>query len=218
MLALNQADCIAMRKRASQTLCAFNAPLLSKQFMGHSIYRLLYLRSFHRPALLTLDCTPQGGTLKTQFLNKPPDWIASATELAADTRAAIRSLHEIQNRIRTGKASPGDAERLENAKYRFVQLELIKSPIIITDQKTVHLSQAQVQRFKELLAEATFWQLLGCKATLYFDGADYILESHEAERYHMVKRQSPNKRSGFARCCSFLLDRSSFDFKADKSF
>jgi hypothetical protein len=207
-----------LREYASQNLCAFNAPILSSRFIGHVTYRLLYLRSFHRPALLTLDCTPQGGVLKTQFLNKPPNWTASAVEMEADTRAATRDLQKVEHRMQTGKAWLVDTERLENAKYQFVHLSLIRSPITITTEKAVLLSRPQVQQFKELLTKATFWKLPSCEPTRYFDGVDYILETHEAARYHMVKRQNPDIGSGFQQGCAFLLGRSSFDFGTDLSF
>ncbi|MDO7854322.1 hypothetical protein [Hymenobacter convexus] len=218
LAAINRADCAQSREYASRNLCAFNAPILSSGFIGHAIYRLLYLRSFHRPALLTLDCAPQGGTLTTQFLNKPADWTASAAEMAARTRAATRKVQEIERRLQTGNAWPADSERLENAKFQFVHLALVKSPISITTEQAVHLSLAEVQQFKELLAKASFWQLPSCEPTRYFDGADYILETHEAKRYHMVKQQSPASGTGFQQACAFLLNKSSFDFNADQRF
>src|SRR4051812_14477963 len=38
----------------SSALYSFKEPVLSQQFVGHNIYRFLWLRSFHRPVVFTL--------------------------------------------------------------------------------------------------------------------------------------------------------------------
>ncbi|GGG50702.1 hypothetical protein [Hymenobacter glacieicola] len=55
---------------ASANLFFFKAPVLSNYYLGNDTYRFLWLRSFHRPVLLTLTQQAGGATLRTQFLTK----------------------------------------------------------------------------------------------------------------------------------------------------
>lgn len=55
---------------ASCSLVFFGAPILSNYYLSTETYRFLWLRSFHRPVLLTLQQSANGGILRTQLLSK----------------------------------------------------------------------------------------------------------------------------------------------------
>jgi hypothetical protein len=51
----------------ASTLYAMREPILSKEYMGHDIYRFLWLRSFHRPVVFSLHNRKDGVWLQTKF-------------------------------------------------------------------------------------------------------------------------------------------------------
>ncbi|WP_190242640.1 hypothetical protein [Hymenobacter lapidiphilus] len=41
------------------------------------------------------------------------------------------------------------------------------------------------------------------------DGAEWLLEAHRANGYHMVLRQSPDEQDVFRQACEYLIELSS---------
>ncbi|UOQ99407.1 hypothetical protein MUN81_07880 [Hymenobacter sp. 5317J-9] len=193
-------DCQFNFEFASQCLYAFKAPVLSNYFLGNSIYRFVWLRSFHRPALLTLRCTATGGTLQTQFLNKEPGMTVPG--IVDPDEPGISSV-EHQRRVKYKQRVLADSEY--QASIAFAKL-----PVVVEDESTTSVSPMQVQRFQQMLAQANFSKMPSCEPKLEFDGAYWLLEAHEPGSYSVVGRQSPDKEysSRFRRCCDFLLDLS----------
>ena len=198
-------DCQGTLQFASQDMFSFRAPVLYNFFLGRTIYRFLWARSFHPPALLTLTVTDTGGLLTTQSLNKQPGWTATAAEQATKQQ----HIDGIVAWVHRKGALPTDTARLEAARTETELLALLKSPLRISTAPPVILSQSQVQQFRLLLAAANFWLLPSCQPAQMLDGAAWTLEVHEATRYHIVSRQSPEgKDAKFRRCCEFLLNLS----------
>ena len=54
----------------SSALYSFKESLLSQSFVGHSIYRFLWLRSFHRPVVFSLHQNQDKVWLTTKILDK----------------------------------------------------------------------------------------------------------------------------------------------------
>jgi len=192
-------DCKVPFEYGSECLHAFKAPVLSVAFLGHPIYRFLWLRSFHRPALLTLEQTENGGLLKTQFLSKPPGLTVPAI---------------------TNPDEPGIADTTRQRRLKYVQkvsataagqhwlasLARDRAPLEVIQAATVTINPAQLHEFKQLLAQAAIWQMSTCQPSQSLDGAYWILEMHEPARYHVVYRHS--QRGEIKQCCEFLLNLS----------
>lgn len=64
-------SCQSHLEYASYTLFRFRAPVLLSAYPGVDTYRFLWMRSFDRPVLLTLQRQQGGTVLRTQFLSKP---------------------------------------------------------------------------------------------------------------------------------------------------
>lgn len=194
-------DCQSAFEYGSRHLWAFKAPVLSVAFLGHPVYRFLWLRTFHRPTLITLEQIERGGKLKTQFLSRIPDLPAPAI---------------------TNPDEPGIADTTRQRRLAYVQrlsatasgrqwlayLAQAKTPVQVLQAETKTLGAAQMQQFKQMLTKAAVWQLPTCQQpSLMLDGADWILELHEPTRYHVVYRHSP--KGEMKQCCEFLLNLSS---------
>jgi hypothetical protein len=192
-------DCQSTFEYGSRNLRAFKAPVLSVAYLGHPVYRFLWLRSFHRPALLTLEQTESGGVLRTQFLSRDSDWtvptMANPEEPGIADTTRQRRLAYVQRR-----AAAADGQRW------LAYLAQAKTPVQVLQAETKTLSAAQMQQFKQMLTKAAVWQLPTCQPDQMLDGADWILELHESTRYQVVYRHSP--KDGIRQCCEFLLNLS----------
>ena len=59
----------------SSTLYSAKEPILYNCYQGHDIYRFLWLRSFHRPVIFSLNRKGNEVWLTTKMLNKQPDFM-----------------------------------------------------------------------------------------------------------------------------------------------
>jgi hypothetical protein len=193
-------NCQSAFEYGSRHLWSFKAPMLSVAYLGHPVYRFLWLRSFHRPALLTLEQLESGGVLRTQFLSRDLDWAVPALANPEEPGIADTTRQRRLAYLRQRAAAPDSQQWL-------AYLAQAKTPVQVLAAETKTLSVAQMQRFQQLLTQAAVWQLPTCQQpSLMFDGADWILELHEPTRYHVVYRHSP--RGEIKQCCEFLLNLS----------
>lgn len=203
-----QGNCEFMFQMVSKELFGFKAPVLSNYHLGHSIYRFLWAPALRLPVLITLDLSETNGILKTQSVNRYPEPMYSYAQVEAKSQPAIKRIDKLKSLISAGQDVSDNTERLASATLRLDEIKLSGTPLVITE-KVVLLSRVQTQQFVEMLDQAKFWQLPSCEPSECFDGVDYTLEAHEANRYHMVQRGCfVEKRSGFYQCCKFLLDLS----------
>ena len=196
-------DCRYEYEFAGQCLAAFQAPVLATAPVGLTAYRFIWLRSFHQPALLTLERTATGGLLHTVFLNKSPGMTVPSLAMPDDSAdmplAGQQALRKFQRR----KLADSAAMRQFRAAVAFA-----KAPVRVLVKKPVLLTAAQFQEFEKLVAQSGYWQLTGCEYSGVLDGAYWFLEAREAGRYHVVYRHSPGEQDKFRQCCEFLLDLS----------
>jgi hypothetical protein len=201
-------DCRFEFRMASDELFGFKAPVLSNYYLGHAIYRFLWSPALRLPVLLTLELNGTNGVLKTQFVNRYPEPMASAAEVEAESRPEIEHINQLKSLIKAGQDVSDNTERLIAATDRLAYIKLSGTPLIITGS-VVALQPSQVRQFTALLDRAKFWQLPSCEPSACFDGAGYVLEAHEVNRYRVVKRQCfMDEGSSFYQCCKFLLDLS----------
>lgn len=189
---------------ASHCLTYFHAPVLSNHYLQVPIYRFLWLRSFHRPVLLTLRGSTAGATLHTQALDKFPSFhtltVLHPDSLPADASAGTR---EYTRRFyEEMMADPAFHAQVAAGKRRAVLVPEVDTTVALTPQ--------QYQDFERLLHQARFWQLPSCQPKPgLLDGASWLLEAHLASGYHMVERASPSETDPFRQVCEHLIELSS---------
>jgi len=186
---------------ASRSLSIFQAPVLFNYYLNADTYRFLWLRSFHRPVLLTLRQGATGATLRTQFLSKFP-LILHLSSPDPDEPGISRK--EAARRAAFAKVLAADARWQE-------QVAESKRPAVLVtaEETTTPILPEQWQHFEALLNKARFEQMAPCQPTYIIDGASWLLESHRSDGYHMVLRHSPSATDAFRAACEYLLDLSS---------
>lgn len=200
-------SCQFESRLTSKILFQFKAPVLSNYYLGHASYRLLWRRTFRLPVLLTLDLHESGGILKTQQVNRYPSQMASANEVAAESKPIIERINQAKKMIRAGQEVPANTEYLASSLVRLEDIQLSGTPLIVTD-KVIVLSRDQIREFLALLAQANIWQLPLCTTGGYLDGVSYVFEAHEAQRYKVIGCSNPPMTGSFSKCCQFLLNLS----------
>lgn len=193
---MQRMDCCWPLVYASEVLFAAQLPVLSNYFSGAETYRFTWLRSFHQPAFLTLQCTADGATLRTQMLNKHPH-VGVPVFLDPDEPGLSEKVRRDRRDFK---------EQMMHDKQWLAQVAFAKAPVAVVLNETVVLTSAQVAQFKLLLDETSFWNEASCQPQMSTDGAYWILEAHEQGRYQFVCRHSPDKNESFRRCCEFLLN------------
>ncbi|MBC6612902.1 hypothetical protein H8B15_18410 [Hymenobacter sp. BT507] len=194
---LSITNCAFELAEASNCLVYFQAPVLSNYYLKADIYRFLWLRSFDRPVLVTLQRKPVGTTLCTQFLSKYP---VSAHLTVPDPEEPGISAEQVAQRLAA----------LEDPVFKaYIAEEKRPSVLVDAEETTVAVTPEQWQHFERLLQKADFWQLPACQPLGLLDGAEWLLEAHQANRYHMVLRQSPREKDAFRISCEYLLNLSS---------
>lgn len=197
-------NCASQLEYASYALTYFEAPVLSNYCLGADIFRFLWLRSFHRPALLTLRHNSTGTLLRTQLLDKSPGFYILYVEhpdSLPPTVSARQRAYAKRNYDRV-MADPTWLEQVAAAKRRAVQ---------VTDEETtVVVTPTQWRQFQALLTSSQFYTLPACQPSSgMLDGADWLMEAHQTNSYHMVIRHSPDKNDAFRKACDYLINLSS---------
>ncbi len=172
-------------------LSNFNAPILYNYYLGYDNYRFLWIRSFHCAVLITLE--KKGNiTINTKILKTRPNiWTTIYNPFGKK--------NSIGEKIMTG-------QDISSAKkeYPFADsIVLPKSKVAIALDTTCILSKSQWDRFVGLVDSCEFWKLNAYNKEMGCDGAEWLLEGQNAEKYHFVTRWSPNDM--YMRCCEYLI-------------
>jgi len=168
----------------STNLYAFKEPILFNNYLGHDIYRFLWLRSFHLPIVFSLADSNGVITLTTKKLDRQPlyrDYAYSPDDPKQD------SIYREQ-----GYKLIKQIDTLENGKtdnYTIVKAD--RRGYIIYDS-TITLTATDWSRFKKLLEETKFWSLAPYYWAGHTDGAAWIIEAHTKKKYKYIVRQSPD--------------------------
>jgi len=178
----------------SSALFSFKEPVLSQNFIGHDVYRLLWLRSFHRPVVVSLHQSGEQVWLNAKMLDMQPRF--------HDDKIDIISTEEKQEYLKQGyfvdKENPDLLVRIADRKAN-----------IIYDKK-IPLSNNDWSKFEELLLEANFWSLSTQMGDDSTDGAQWIIEAHSKSKYHFVDYHSPGKGK-YGSAGRFLIKLSGLD-------
>jgi hypothetical protein len=70
---------------------------------------------------------------------------------------------------------------------------------------TVYLTKEKWDVFISLLDSAKFWEISNNSYEMGFDGATWLLEGFQNQKYHWASRWSPGKTSHFGMACQYLV-------------
>ena len=182
-----RADSFA-QNRYSSALYSFKEPVLSHNFVGHNIYRFLWLRSFHRPVVSSLHQADGQIWLKTKILDTQPRFL--------DERVCCFSKEEKEEYTKEGYSVDNKRPEL------MIRIADRKANIIYN--KDIYLSDKEWNEFEQLLAKANFWKLPSKIYDGDADGASWIIEGHLKNKYHVVDYHSPFNDQ-FEKAGSFLI-------------
>ena len=180
----------------SSALYSFKEPVLSQSFVGHNIYRMLWLRSFHRPVVFILHLSDGQVWLNTKILDKEPSF--------HDDRVGGVSKEDQEEYIKAGyfidKNTPDLMVRIADRKANIVY------------NKNISLSDNEWKEFEQLLRKANFWKLPPNINDGSTDGAQWVIEGHLENKYHVVNYHSPGN-SEYATAGRFLINLSGLQEK-----
>jgi hypothetical protein len=159
----------------SSALYSFREPVLSKSFAGHNIYRFLWLRSFHRPVVFTLHQSKDQVWLNTKLLDRQPRFY--------DDRISGMPKEEREEYIKKGF--------FVDKKESDVLVRIADRKAKIVYNKNIYLSDKEWNQFEQLLAKANFWKQPTNIDDGSTDGAQWVIEAHLKNRYHLVDYHSP---------------------------
>lgn len=159
----------------SSALYSFKEPILSKNFVGHNIYRFLWSRSFDRPVVFTLHQSEGEVWLNTKMLDKQPAFY--------DERIGGIPKEEQEEYIKEGflvdKEEPDLLVRAADRKANIIY------------NTNISLSEQEWNEYEQLLVKANFWALPSTIDDGSTDGAQWVFEAHLKNRYHFVNYHSP---------------------------
>ena len=184
----------------SSALYSFKEPLLSQNYIGHDVYRFLWLRSFHRPVVFTLQKMDSKIGLTTKMLDKQP-MFHDDHFIANDS---IFSKGEKQEYINAGYSI-----KKRRPHYLVYEKKADRTANIIYNRKQ-YLSIDDWNKFEQLLLKANFWKLPTNIDDGSTDGAQWIIEGHLKRRYHVVNSHGP-LTDGYGELGVFLIKLSGLD-------
>ena len=145
----------------SSSLYSFKEPILYNKTDLQTIYRLLWLRSFHQPVCFVIKKFNGDYFVNAKTLDKQP---AFYPEIIGNYKNPTKPVDTIQR-----------ADRFA----------------VITFDTIVNLNRAQEKQIKKILVKLDFWNSLIADtsgAAGATDGAEWILEGRENGTYHFITR------------------------------
>lgn len=178
----------------SSALYSFKEPVLSQNFIGHNVYRFLWLRSFHRPVVFVLHQIEGQVWLNTKMLDMEPRFY--------DDRIVGIPKEEQQEYIKEGyfidKKNPDLLIRIADRRAAIIY------------NKNISVSKNEWTEFEQLLTKAKFWSLPTRIDDGSSDGAQWIIEGHLKGKYHIVNYHSPGN-SDYGKAGRFLIELSELE-------
>jgi len=169
----------------SSALYSFKEPILFKKSNIETIYRLLWLRSFHQPVCFSLKEFDNKYYLNTKMLDRQPAFYPYITA----------------NNTSSGKVVFDTLQKEDRLAY-------------VIFNETLQINKSEWNNFQALLRKKNFWNLPSLDhSNMSADGAQWILESYKDGKYHYVERQ--NSESGLKECGLYLLNISSLKIPKD---
>jgi hypothetical protein len=151
----------------------------------------LWLRSFYRPVVFTLLQSQDEVWLTTKILDQQPIFNDDRySGVPGENRDEY-----LKNGFIVDKHDPDLLVRLADRKANIVF------------NNTISLSCKEWNEFEYLLSKANFWRLPTDISDGSTDGAQWVIEGHFKNKYHLVDYHSPGN-SDYAKAGFFLIQLS----------
>jgi hypothetical protein len=178
----------------SSQLFPTKEPILFNYYLGHDIYRLTWLRSFHNPVVLTI--------------NKKDDkfWL---TIKKLDRRPQFMPTRNITDFVFPKVGEPYDTtKKIDLDKYPIIQPDR-HANLVVNEIKS--LSATEWNEFESLLTKTNYCTMSPTQDFFGLDGAQWIIEAHSLHKYWLVDRRSPE--DNYKRAGLYLIKLSGLDEK-----
>jgi hypothetical protein len=179
----------------SSTLYSFKEPILSQNYLGHNIYRFLWLRSFHRPVVFSIHDENNDVWLITKILDGYPQFLD----------------HRIKGILDKDRPEYLKAGYVVDSKDSDLLIRKADRKANIVYARKITLTREEMTAFESLLNEAKFWDIPITATQDGTDGSEWIIEVHLPNRYRFVDRWSPNGE--FRELGLYLIKLSGLDEK-----
>lgn len=179
-----------LMKWFSRVLTLAKEPILFNSYLEEDIYRLLWLRSFDRPIIISIHKKGNNIWLNTKALDKIPEFedLIQTVEFKPPTNAKN---HEKNNKVNTSQV---------------LEKNVSKSNVKIEVNNHQTLTIKDWKEFEQLLTNCNFWEMQPNKEINGLDGSEWIIEGHLKEKYKFVARRSP--KNNFRIAGQFLIQKS----------
>ncbi len=176
----------------SSALYSAQEPILYNYYLGHDIYRFLWLRSFHRPIVFTLHKDGGKVWLTTKELDRQPNFIQ--IRYVKFVPAIILSNGEIDT-TESNRNDELPVDSVSNADR--------KATIVLN--QTIQLSETEWKEFEKIIDDCSFWTSKPCLVSFGIDGSRWIIEGHLKRKYWFVNRFSP--KDNFRKAGEYLINK-----------
>jgi hypothetical protein len=159
----------------SSTLYSFKEPILSQKYVGHNIYRFLWLRSFLRPVVLSIHENDNQVWLIAKILDDYPQFNDERVKVSENERPEYLKAGYVVDSA-DSNVLVRKADRKANIVYA----------------KRTNLTKRNWDTFEKLVEKAHFWQIPITATQDGMDGSEWIIEAHFANNYRFVDRWMPD--------------------------
>jgi hypothetical protein len=174
----------------SSALYSAKEPILFNSYLGHDIYRFLWLRSFHKPVVFSIHKKDDKVWLVTKELDKQPEfYVLKVVSIEYDDTTEMNK------------------ENIDTSENNIIADRMAE---IVLNQKR-DLSINEWNRFVTLIDDCSFWTATPSQTREGLDGSEWIFEGHLKNKYWFVNRWSPEGK--FKKLGVFLIEKSGLQEK-----
>jgi hypothetical protein len=170
----------------SSSLFAFKEPILFNSTDSQTIYRILWLRSFHKPVCFTAKEYLGEYYLNSKTLDRQPEFIPTVELISRDKKTGIEILDTINK---------GD-------RYAFIDFDKIKK-----------LKSGQWSEIENFLSRINFWNspYSDSSSEDASDGSIFVIEGQKDNKYHFISVR--NSKKELIRFVKFLIKTSGLNIE-----
>ena len=183
----------------SSALYASKEPILYNYYLGQDIYRFLWLRSFHRPVIISLHKDGDKVWLTIKELNKQPEFIDEYTPIQFEPPKFLPN----------GEPDTKQVRYKDVPKRKIIKKADRKADIILN--QTTNLTVKEWVEFEALLNNCSFWTSKPYIESMGLDGSEWMIEGHLKNKYWVVTRWSP--KDNFRKTGEYLIKKSGLNEK-----
>jgi len=183
--------------RFSSVLYAAREPILYNFYLGHDIYRLLWLRTWHKPVIISINKNGNRVWLTIKELDRQPRFHDMTY-----VKPIIRDL------LPNGEI---DTTKKYDTEMHIDSIVKGDRKANMTLNETKELTDKDWTEFENLIQKSSFWTLERQQQEKSFscNGSSWIIEGHLADKYWFVDRKNQEwARNDFREAARFLIVKS----------